>query len=102
MTLSLDDWSLTPPSDVVPEPARPKETRAETRHRLEQVRQETMRQRHGPGPEGQTCAGCWHWVSVEGNTRYYRKCEVYGISQAESTDWRGRWPACGAFVENTP
>lgn len=99
----MTDWSLTPPSDVAPDkPARPKETRAETRHRLEQVRQAKMREEYGPGPVGQTCAGCWHIRYFTGNTRTYIKCELYGVSSAESTDWRAKWPACGRFTKDKP
>lgn len=29
--------------------------------------------------------------------RSYLKCTVYGASSAESTDWAGKWTACGRF-----
>jgi hypothetical protein len=95
----MTDFELTPWSAPAPSPDGPKpgETRAETRHRLERRRQQVMHTTYGAGPAGQTCGACDFLVRVEGNTRRYRKCERYGISSAESTDWRGHWPACGAF-----
>ncbi|HWB15943.1 MAG TPA: hypothetical protein VG538_06000 [Vicinamibacterales bacterium] len=93
----MSDYALTPyepPARVEPV----KETRAETRHRLEARRQAEMVRRHGVGPEGATCGECASFVTVEGNTRNYLKCRRYGLSRAESTDWRAKWAACGAFT----
>ena len=41
-----------------------------------------------------TCADCDHLCSKLYDRRYY-KCEVYGDSNSEATDWAKRWTACG-------
>lgn len=41
---------------------------------------------------GKCCSECSHLVKE----RFY-KCEVYGISRSEATDWAKSWTACGAF-----
>ncbi len=40
------------------------------------------------------CGNCCHLI---GNKGSYRKCELYGISRSEATDWALSWQACGAF-----
>jgi hypothetical protein len=97
----MSDYTLMP--YVPSEPVEPvKETRAETRHRLERRRQAEMVRRHGSGSDGATCGECASLIRVGGNTRNYRKCRRYGMSCAESTDWRAKWAACGVFVPVSP
>lgn len=57
-----------------------------------------MRGKFGNGPDGATCGGCAHLVRV-GRNRAYFKCDVYGISSSEATDFRKKWLACGKFSE---
>ena len=59
---------------------------------LEQKRLGKMHGLHGHGPEGQTCKGCVHLLRGG-----YLKCELYGVTSCESSDWRAKWPACGKF-----
>lgn len=56
-----------------------------------------MPARHGPGPEGTTCASCVHLVSSFGGSRSYYKCELRGISSSVATDHRLKWPTCGLY-----
>lgn len=57
-----------------------------------------MHARHGHGPDGQTCKNCRYLTRIRyANT--YLKCSRYNVSSSEATDWRARWPACGAFKE---
>ena len=46
--------------------------------------------------EGQKCGDCEHFWKHERGTAYY-KCEIYGKSNSEATDWRVKYPACGKF-----
>lgn len=32
-------------------------------------------------------------------SRAYHKCEVWGHSSSESSDWRKKWTACGMFCK---
>ena len=41
-----------------------------------------------------TCKDCMH---LKGGANEYKKCEIYGNTRAESTDWTMRWTACGMF-----
>ena len=38
--------------------------------------------------EGVQCKGCRHLISGEWHDRRYHKCELYGLSHSEATDWR--------------
>lgn len=47
--------------------------------------------------EGHTCRDCSNFVKGKYHDRTLCKCQVYGMSHSEATDWAGRWVACGAF-----
>ena len=57
----------------------------------------TMRSMFGPGPDGEICKSCEHLV-YHVRDRIYYKCEAYGVSCSESTDWGRTWPTCGLFT----
>ena len=46
--------------------------------------------------ESHKCKDCNHLISYTANRRWY-KCECYGNSSSEATDWRLKWIACGLF-----
>lgn len=46
--------------------------------------------------EGQRCVDCNHF-SRHFYGKTYFKCEIYGESASEATDWRMKYPACGLF-----
>lgn len=47
------------------------------------------------GP-GYYCRDCDHLCSYQANRKWY-KCEVYGLTHSEASDWSGRYDACGMF-----
>ena len=47
-----------------------------------------------------TCGDCGHCIKYIGNRTYY-KCDVYGASHSEATDWRKSFKACGLFNKFT-
>ena len=47
-----------------------------------------------------TCADCSHLRKYTANRTYY-KCDVYGLSNSEATDWRLKYPACGIINKFT-
>lgn len=47
--------------------------------------------------EGHTCGECSNLEEYRGNTRTYRKCKAYGVTDSEASDWAKRWQACGLF-----
>lgn len=51
--------------------------------------------------EDKTCGACAHLVTfgAEKSPATYFKCERYGISSSEATDWRKKWTACGLWKE---
>lgn len=55
-----------------------------------------MHKRYGIDWEN-TCKGCSHLISGEWHDKRYHKCELYGMSHSEATDWRLSWIACGQF-----
>lgn len=44
-----------------------------------------------------TCKTCIHLISVQGNSKNYLKCELYGISKCTASDFRAKWQACGKY-----
>ena len=59
---------------------------------------EAMRERFGPGPG--TCGECSHFVKGQYRTKTLQKCEVYGMTHSEASDWAQKWEACG--LKNKP
>lgn len=47
--------------------------------------------------KGKKCRDCNHYHSYGYHGRTYRKCNIYGESNSEATDWVGKWDACGMF-----
>lgn len=47
------------------------------------------------------CGDCEHLVEGRYNDRMLRKCEVYGLTHSEASDWAKRWNACGLFNKET-
>ena len=43
---------------------------------------------------GRTCKECDHLCSFTASHKWY-KCENYGETSSEATDWRLKWSACG-------
>lgn len=52
------------------------------------------------GMEDGTCKDCPHLISGRYHDRILHKCEAYGLTHSEATDWRLRWVACG--LKNLP
>ena len=40
------------------------------------------------------CKSCYH---LKGGVNEYRKCEIYGRSASEATDWALKYDACGMW-----
>ena len=43
------------------------------------------------------CKDCKHLISVRWHDNQYYKCELYGLSHSEATDWRVSEKACGLY-----
>ena len=48
------------------------------------------------------CRDCSHYQRYHYRGKPYRKCEVYGITNSEASDWVGRYQACGLFNKSYP
>lgn len=46
---------------------------------------------------GLCCKECSHLISGMWHDRNYYKCEIYGMSHSEASDWRRSWMACGMY-----
>ena len=88
--MANDDFDLRYPTD------RKVSKRAEAQRRFRLERLESMQRKYGKGPVGRSCGSCAHLVGV-GKANVYFKCELYGVSSSDATDWRKKWQACGAF-----
>lgn len=90
--MSDDVLELTPP--------RALSKRAQAARRKATARLVKMHGRYGHGEPGVKCGGCAHLVSGGGGSdRTFWKCELYGNTRSEASDWRKRWPACGQSIE---
>lgn len=47
--------------------------------------------------KGKRCRECEHFCSGRYHDRLLYKCEAYGLTHSESSDWVGRYDACGLF-----
>ena len=45
---------------------------------------------------GKKCQYCDNLIVQQANRRYY-KCEVYGVTDSEASDWRMSYDACGMY-----
>lgn len=55
---------------------------------------DAMHSLFGKSP-GKKCISCPHLLRHRWNDRTYFKCEMYGDSNSEATDWALSWTACG-------
>ena len=46
---------------------------------------------------GLLCRDCRHLISGTYHDKRYHKCELYGLSHSEATDWRLSNTACGMY-----
>lgn len=51
--------------------------------------------------EGQKCKDCCHFLTGRYHDRIYHKCEVYGLTHSDASDWRNGFQACGLFNQLT-
>lgn len=47
--------------------------------------------------QGHACKECSNFVRDRYHDMMLRKCQVYGLTHSEASDWAGKWPACGMF-----
>lgn len=57
---------------------------------------EAMHRRFGES-EGLTCKCFKHLISGRYHDKVYHKCELYGMTHSEATDWRLSYTACGMY-----
>ena len=54
----------------------------------------------GKGNDGEICKTCCHLQNYGYRNRSYYKCECYGITASEASDWRLKYQACN--LHNKP
>ena len=47
------------------------------------------------------CGTCSHFVEGRYHDKILRKCEIYGLTHSEASDWARRWQACGLKNKET-
>lgn len=57
---------------------------------------DAMHERFGVVP-GERCENCTNLIKGLYNTKFLRKCAVYGATHSEASDWRKKYVACGMF-----
>lgn len=55
-----------------------------------------MHELFGSGHPSDKCGTCKHLVSYTASHKWY-KCECYGLTNSESSDWRKKYPSCGLY-----
>lgn len=63
---------------------------------------EAMHKYYGVSDIPATCRECGHLIKVSAGKRNYYKCEMYGDSACEATDWRLGYTACKWFGRDRP
>lgn len=48
------------------------------------------------------CRDCCHYQRYHYRDKPYRKCEVYGMTASEASDWKASYPGCGLFNKPYP
>ena len=43
------------------------------------------------------CRDCDHLIGGKYHNKQYYKCELYGVTHSEATDWRLSYQACGMY-----
>lgn len=56
----------------------------------------------GKGNDGEICKTCCHLQDYGHHDRSYYKCECYGITASEASDWRLKYQACGLYNKPYP
>lgn len=51
--------------------------------------------------EGYKCKDCIHFEHWAVGNKTVRKCNVYGLSNSEATDWNASFTACGCCNKET-
>ena len=46
------------------------------------------------------CGDCPHFIEGRYHDRILFKCQAYGLTHSEATDWRKKWVCCG--LKNLP
>ena len=47
--------------------------------------------------EKRQCKECSHFKRYMYRDKYYRKCDIYGDTSSEASDWSGKYISCGMF-----
>lgn len=58
---------------------------------------ELMHELFGKGYDGDTCKTCWHLKHRYTHNKSYYKCQCYGETASEASDWRLKYPSCGLY-----
>jgi len=61
-----------------------------------------MYQRSGGTTPFKTCGECSNFCEFHNRNKKYFKCEIYGVTASEATDWRKSWVACKYFNSDPP
>lgn len=61
-----------------------------------------MHARYGHGSVELKCGTCQHLHRHIGRAHDYFKCHLYSKSSSAASDFRAKWPACGAYVQEQP
>lgn len=48
------------------------------------------------------CGDCKHFVQGRYRDLNLKKCEIYGLTHSEASDWAKRWQACGCYNKDVP
>lgn len=56
-----------------------------------------MYQMFGKSEEVNKCKDCEYYTTFKYHDHTYRKCEIYGVTNSEASDWKGSAQACGLY-----
>lgn len=64
---------------------------------MSKLKIDLMHELFGKGYDGDTCKTCWHLKHHYNHNKSYYKCQCYGETPSEASDWRLKYPSCGLY-----
>lgn len=66
---------------------------------MERLRKIDLMHKYFGKAESGICKDCEHYIRFYYHDKPYRKCDVYGNTNSEATDWKQSYLACGLYPD---
>jgi hypothetical protein len=59
----------------------------------------SMHGAYGAGPKDKKCGDCFFITRDTHHNKAYFKCQIFGVTRGQGSDFRKKWPSCGSFKQ---